>query len=390
MRVLQVIASLAASEGGPSTVLRSLEAALSQAGAHVTTVTTDHGSDIGVMGAWSRSTVTRSGGCVTRRYFCKRVDFYKVAPGAWPWLLRNVAGYDVVHVHGLFTFMANAGALAAHIRGVPFLVRPFGTLSPYGLENRRPLAKRACLKLLDGPLLRRASAIHFTSEQEKCEAALCGITGRGTVIPPGVDLGPRPPNSNVRGTRRLSILFLSRLDPKKNVVGLLCGFARLAETHDVRLIIAGAGSTDHEACLRSKARALGLGELVQWEGHVDPARRRDLLRSADIFVLPSLSENFGMAVVEALAAGLPAVVGKGVAIAGAVERAGAGLAVDRTATEIHDGLLRLVCDPQLRRAMGKRARALAERDYSSDLMTARVLDLYRDVMRDRRARLRSQ
>ncbi len=160
------------------------------------------------------------------RYFPKRLDFYKVSPGFAHWIFRHVRDYDLVHIHALFSFTSVMAAWAARWKGVPYVVRPLGTLNQYGVTQRRPWLKRLSLKLIEGPILRHAAAVHFTAEAEKMEAESLGIPMRGVVIPLGIEPAPRgeasvllarfPALKNCR-----LLLFLSRLDPKKNVEGLL-------------------------------------------------------------------------------------------------------------------------------------------------------------------------
>ena len=101
--------------------------------------------------------------------------------------------------------------------------------------------------------------------------------------------------------------------------------------------------------------------------------------AADVFVLPSVSENFGIAAVEALLAGLPVILGQGVAIAHEVFEAGAGLVVPPLPNDIARALERLLTDEPWRREMGRRARAFAEREYSTETMASRLIDLYEEI-----------
>ena len=110
-----------------------------------------------------------------RVHFRKRTEFYKVAPGMGPWLWRNVRRFDVVHIHALFSFSSTAAAMVARHLGVPYVLRPLGTLSTYGVTRRRPWLKRVSLACLEGPALRGAAAVHFTSASEEREARLLGV-----------------------------------------------------------------------------------------------------------------------------------------------------------------------------------------------------------------------
>jgi glycosyltransferase involved in cell wall biosynthesis len=199
------------------------------------------------------------------------------------------------------------------------------------------------------------------------------------------------------------ILYLSRLDPKKNVEGLLKAFSLLGKpdpanppssmgrmvwegesvytaNNDLVLVIAGEGTPAYVARLHKLARELGLGERVLWAGQLGGDVKAGALAAARVFVLPSFSENFGIAAAEALLAGLPCVLGKGVAISGEVAAAGAGLAVAPEPKEIARALRKILDDEALRTDMGQRAAALAKERFSLDAMGRGLKDLYSRIL----------
>lgn len=383
MRVLHVIPSVSPVHGGPSHAIAVMERALSEQGIAVTTATTD---DDGPRHRLSHGDRPQSQNGAARIYARKLLDPYKVAPGIAVWLWRNVHTYDVVHIHALFSFTSIVAGLAARWRRVPYVIRPLGSLAAYGVVHRRPWLKRLSLAMLEGPLLRRAAAVHFTSRAEWDEAGCLGIPMRAVVIPLGVE--PSPPgdaesigsvNSRLRGRR--AILFLSRLDPVKNIEALLQALALLRSREaSVVLLVAGGGRAPYLAILEELVRQLGLEEHVIWLGHVEGERKAALLGAADVFVLPSHSESFGIAAVEALLAGVPCILSRGVAIAGDIERAHAGLVVEPDAKAIATALGDLLADNIGRRELGERGRRFAQREYSTRAMCDRLLDLYRDVI----------
>jgi glycosyltransferase involved in cell wall biosynthesis len=178
-----------------------------------------------------------------------------------------------------------------------------------------------------------------------------------------------------------SLLFLSRLDPKKNVEGLLRAFSLLAnEWPDLRLVIAGDGEAGYVARLKKLAAELGLADRVVWLGHIEDEQKAAALAAAQVFVLPSFSENFGISAAEALMAGLPCVLGKGVAIADEVTNAGAGLAVDPTPGSIAQGLKAVLSDDTLRASMAMKAAELAREKYSVDAMGLGLVRLYEGIV----------
>lgn len=383
MKVLHVIPSLSRVHGGPSRAMVSIETALRGQGVVVETATTDDDGP-GQRNGLGRASVTENG--VLRHYFPKRTEFYKVAPAFLRWLRRSILDYDLIHIHALFSFTSVVAAWVARSAGVPYVVRPLGVLNQYGLRQRRPLLKRLSLRFIEGPILRHAAAVHFTAQAEMDEALATGISMRGAVVPIGIE---SPPSGSMvrfldahpalKSPARL--FFLSRVDPKKNLEGLLGALALLrTEGVQASLIVAGSGEPGYLAQLRALAAELGVASQVEWLGHIDGAAKADALAAADVFVLPSHSENFGIAVVEALAAGLPCVLGRGVAVSSAVEQAGAGVAVGVDATSIAAGIGHYLRSADAREAAGYAAKDLARQEYSVEKMGERLVTLYQSIL----------
>ncbi len=385
MKVLHVIPSLSAVHGGPTRAVALMERALSGLGVRVETVTSDDDGAGRHNGRPCGVPLTENG--VTRRYFRKQVDFYKASLPMARWLARHVRDYDLLHIHALFSFSSMAAARAARRAGVPYIIRPLGTLNRYGVTQRRPWLKRASLALLEGPALRAAAAVHFTSLDEQREAEALRLPLRGVVIALGVEPGPPADSAPVRARYPALadapyLLYLSRLDPKKNLEGLFEAFSHLPpQWSAVRLLVAGTGDPGYVGALRERAARLGLEDRVVWAGHVEGELKASALAGALAFVLPSFSENFGIAAAEALMAGLPCVLGAGVAISADVAEAGAGLVVAPEPASIEAALAAVLADPERRDRMADEAKALALRAYSAQAMGENLSDLYKRILK---------
>jgi glycosyltransferase involved in cell wall biosynthesis len=255
---------------------------------------------------------------------------------------------------------AARAALAAR---VPFIVRPLGTLDPWSLSRHR-WRKRALL----GAGLRRAlagaAAMHYTSagEQRLAEAAEPWLPP-GVVVPLGVEDvffadGERP------DTAHPYLLTLSRLDPKKGIDLLIRAFheagARAAGGR-WRLVIAGDGDPRYVRELKRLAAAGAAAPRILFTGWVDDTRRETWLRRASLFALPSAQENFGLALGEAMACGVPVVVTPGVNLAPEVGAAGAGWVAERSAAGLAAVLHDALNDTPGRMTRGAAARRFAER-----------------------------
>lgn len=386
MKVLHVIPSLSLAHGGPSRAIRLIEQALLAQGLEVETATTDDDGPRRRIANATGATHAQEGAEARRRYFPKRLEFYKVSPDFARWIFRHVRDYDLVHIHALFSFTSVVAAWAARRAGVPYVVRPLGTLNQYGITQRRPWLKQLSLKMIEGPILHHASAVHFTAEAEQREAETLGVPMRGVVVPLGIGPLP-PPDASVflaRFTQLANqriLLFLSRLDPKKNVEGLLHAFRLITESlPDTRLVVAGDGEAEFVAELKRLSNELGLAHRVVWAGFVDGELKAGAFAAARVFVLPSFSENFGIAAAEALMAGLPCVLGKGVALADEVAQAGAGMVTAPDPQAIARALQEMLGDDARLAEMGRQARLLASGKYSLETMGARLHALYSRIV----------
>jgi len=382
LSVLHVIPSLSPLYGGPSAALGVIERALLASDVRVETATTD---DDGPRGPAGRPAVTFEGG-VVRRWFRRTTRTYTYAAGFTPWLRRHVRDYDLIHVHAVFSHLPMAAAREALKHDVPYVVQPHGMLLDYSLSRSR-LKKAVSLPLIEAPLLRAAAAVHVTSAAEYEELIRrFGTNIRLAVIPLGVQ--PTPPGSAVRFRERFPqlresgpvLLFLSRIDPKKNLETLIDALARLdGGAAPVRLVVCGSGDDAYVTGLKQRAVERGVDDRILWTGFVEGETKADALAAADLFVLPSFSENFGVAPVEALLAGVPCVLGEGVAIADDVEAAGAGRAVAPTADAVASAV-REMLGADLAGAYRQAARRLARERYAPDVMGQKLVALYERIL----------
>lgn len=381
MKILHVIPSVSPVHGGPSRAIVDIEQALAARGIEVTTVTTNDDGDARTLPVQCGKPVATP--FATRWYFPRTTVPFKFSIGLGQWLRKNVNAFDVVHAHALFSFAPIAAAFIARKAGVPYVVRPLGVLARYGMTQHHPMLKRVSLALIERRLIESANAVHFTSLAEQGEAEALGLKCQSVLIPLGIDVGSVPKNTRVRTHEHgaFDLLFLSRIDPKKNIEGLLQALQLVrAKNLNVTLNIAGDGDAKYIAALQTLARDLAVDDRVNWLGYVEGDKKREVLTKASAFVLPSYSENFGIVVAEALAAGLPCLLSRGVAVSDEVETAGAGIVVGTAPEDIAAGLKRLMADRTGLSVRSIAARALAANAFSIDTMGARLEALYRDIL----------
>jgi glycosyltransferase involved in cell wall biosynthesis len=293
----------------------------------------------------------------------------------------------VVHVHGTLDPVSSAGAYAALHSGRPLVLGPFGTLSRYTFASGRARRKRWYFRAVDAPLLRRATA-HFTSDGERDDAARHGIRFRGGsyVVPPPWR-GAHEPDRHAAYVRGgATVLFLGRLDPVKGIELLLDAWPTVrARCPGARLVIAGGGPDGYVARLRARARALpGGDDDVSFAGFVSGAERTRALAEAAVCVLPSWHESFGVAVLDALGAGVPVVVTPTVALAAFVESSGLGIVSAATPEAVAAAVVSVVDDATLRSHAAAAGPAVVEHAFAPGVVAPALLAMYEGAVRSTR------
>ncbi len=384
-RVLHVIPSVGPLRGGPSQVVRLLARGTVDCGLDVDVAATDDNAGerlrvpLGVP-------LPEDG--VVWRYFKAQTRFYLVSFPFTRWLREHVQDYDLVHIHALFSYCSVAAAFVAHSRGVPYIVRPLGVLNRWGVQNRRPWLKRISFRLVEKRVVERAAAMHYTSDQEMREAAEFGVSRRPIIVP-NPALPPPFAREELAGefrarypelANRKILLFLSRIDAKKGLELLVEAYAGVrAALPEAALVIAGSGDSALLEKLRARARTLGLERDIVWTGFLEGREKWAALADADLFVLPSYSENFGVAPLEAMMYAVPVVVSDQVAIHTDVDRAGAGLVVPCEAVAIEKAVVSLLLQPERARACGNRGSRMVRETFSLAQVSQQLVQAYNDI-----------
>lgn len=223
----------------------------------------------------------------------------------------GIRSAQILHNHGLWSSANTIAACTALARGVQLITQPHGMLEPWALEQGR-LKKAAALSSYQGYTLAKSSALVATSEQEYMHLRRLELRAPIAIIPNGHN----SPNTGSRDLpaspepRDRRVLFLSRVHPKKGLLNLMHAWAAV-EREGWTLHIAGPDEGDHLRELVALTRRLGIASSVNFIGEVEGAIKNACFASADLFVLPTHSENFGIAVVEALSYGIPVITTKG-------------------------------------------------------------------------------
>jgi glycosyltransferase involved in cell wall biosynthesis len=299
-------------------------------------------------------------------------------------LEKEIRPPDVLHTHGLWMYPGILAARLGQKLKCRRIVSPHGMLEPWALNHSR-WKKRAAAWLFENYNLRTADCLHALCEREAENFRSYGLRNPIAIIPNGVELAgvntKRDEQPFLRDHPELAgrhlLLFLSRVHPKKGLPDLLNAWAATkAQDKQWSLLIAGPDEVNHTAQLKALVTALGIDQHVHFLGSVYGQKKVEILSAADAFVLPSLSEGFSMAVLEAAAAGLPILLTQEcnfpkLAKAGAAIEVPAG---PRGITEGFDHLLRL--DRAQRVMMGSNGADLVKQSYGWPTIAAEMIRVY--------------
>lgn len=318
---------------------------------------------------------------------------YQYAPQAVRWLRRHRADYDALIVHGLWQYHSFAVWRACARTTTPYYVFPHGMLDPW---FRRQFPLKHLKKALYWPwgdyrVLRDARAVLFTCEEERLLApqsfsryrANAVVVGLGTAEPPSANASLFLERFPQARDRRL-LLFLGRLHPKKGCDLLLEAFARvLASDPSWLLVFAGPDDAGWQASLLQRTAELGITDRVLWTGMLRDQMKWSAFAAAEVFALPSHQENFGIAVAEALACGLPVLISRAVNIWREIEEEHAGLAAPDTLQGTEDllaGWLQLSAGEQ--QGMRANARRCFVHHFDIQQSAARLLRLLEEAQQE--------
>jgi glycosyltransferase involved in cell wall biosynthesis len=343
--------------GGPAIVTQKLAEGMIRKGHRVTVLTVDREPRSSTHAEWMNG---------VRVIYLKTWLQYRsstVNPGAIEYCLRSTRKFDVVYIAGFYDSLGPIAAMVCRALRRPFVVEPMGSFRPLLRSLRK---KQAFLTLFGGSLFHAPARVVASSEQERDELIDVGVKANLILVRRnGIDLEefsrlPEPGRFRDRHgiePREPITMFLGRLTLKKHPEILLESFARTNAAG--RLVFVGPDDDGYTQRLQRLAETLGLGARVLLTGPLVGPARLEALVDADIFVLPSENENFGIAVAEAMACNTPVIVTDRCGIAPFVQ--GGGIVVSFSADAIDEPLRRLLGDPELRRNVGDVASHQADR-----------------------------
>jgi glycosyltransferase involved in cell wall biosynthesis len=289
---------------------------------------------------------------------------------------------DVLHDNGIWLAHNHRLAVLAARRRIPRVVSTRGMLEPWAFRHKR-LKKLLAWQLYQRRDLQQTFLLHATAAPEARNIEAFGLGVPVCTIPNGIDVPDIEPRkvTECEGTTRTA-LFLGRIYPVKGLPMLIEAWARM-RPQNWRLQIAGPDEAGHRTEVERAVSVAGLNGAVSFLGPIEGEPKSSAYFNADLFILPSYSESFGMAIAEALAHGLPVLTTKGVPWSGLAAR-GCGWSVDPTVEGIAHGLWQAMAqDRATLRAMGAKGRAWVAMDFGWDAVASKFLAAYEQLAASR-------
>lgn len=379
LRILHVVPSLDPRTGGPAVAMAGLARAQKQ-----------QGLDLQIFNAFGHS----ESDTVAKELVAEGIPVTQVGPCPGvgrgrdiinPQLHEKVRNAQVVHIHALWEEVQHQAARAAQQYGIPYIIRPCGMLDPWSLSQSW-LKKKLYLILRLRRNLNRAAAIHYTAAEERDLASPLKLKARSIVEPNGINLeefAELPDASIFRqkfpqiGDRRI-LLFLSRIHHKKGLDLLIPAF-KAAQISNCVLVIAGPNNDGYQPTVEGFIKDNGLENDVIFTGILRGRDRIEAMAAADLFVLPSYQENFGIVVVEALACGTPVIISDKVNIHHEITQSQVGGVVPTRVDALTDALKRWMSDNQLLKNAASRSRDFVFRTYDWNQIAARWVTNYHQI-----------
>lgn len=287
---------------------------------------------------------------------------------------------DVIHINGCWTPSCALLQRWAQMLGYKVALTPHGMLEPWIMARHYYTRKLPALWFYQKSAIIKADYLHATAESEKQNLLNLGWNKQIAVIANGVDVE----NIEMKSTwkRNKEILFLSRIHVKKGLNFLIEAIAKLkAQMQGYVVRIAGEGDEVYINELRTLITQLGVNDIIHFEGGVYGNRKWDLFRQADLFVLPTHSENFGIVVAEALACGTPVITTTGTPWSELKsEQCGwwTEIGTKGTVQALKDFL---ALEEEVLEKMGRNGRRLVEKKYSERKVAEQFVELYKKMTR---------
>lgn len=287
---------------------------------------------------------------------------------------------DLLHIHALWEPFLHRAASWARQKGVPVVWSPHGMLTPWALRHK-VAKKMLALGIYQYRDLKKAQLLHATADSEVRDARRLGLRQPVVVAPLGVHAQPHDTGGMQRRKDTRMALFVSRIHPKKGLFNLVDAWAQL-RPHGWRMVVAGPDQDGHMAAVNARAKARGVADDFEFAGAIYGEAKDRLYAQADLFVLPTHSENFGVVIPEALAHGVPVITTKGAPWAELLSKR-CGWWIDIGVEPLAEALREAMqLSDEERCAMGENGRNLVKAQYTWPTIAEQMNHAYEWILHD--------
>jgi len=288
---------------------------------------------------------------------------------------------DLLHGHGIWQLPVHHMSELARRKAIPYVISPRGMLEPWAL-NAGKFKKKLALWFYQYYDIERAACIHATADMEALNIRNLGLKNPIAVIPNGINLSDYSVSRSNRADEDHHILFLSRLHPKKGIELLIQAWSKLSpdQRKGWKITIVGNGDSSYISMLNQLISSKRLKDDITILGPLFGEEKIKSYQEADLFVLPTYSENFGIVVVEALACGIPVITTKGTPWE-ELDSHQAGWWIDIGVEPLVKALTEAIALPESeRQVMGQNGRELVKRKYSIEAVSDKMVTLYNWIL----------
>ncbi len=387
MKVLHVIPSISPNLGGPSQVVINEVKYLRKCGIDAEIVTTNDDEKNVLDVPLNQKINYQEVPIYFLPRFNPRMKEFIFSSAITNWLWQNSNNYDLINTHYLFSYPSTCAGAIARIKKIPYVVRTIGQLTPWALQQSK-IKKQIYSFLIEKNNLNKANAIHCTSPQEAEDVKNFGIKTPTFILPLGMNFSIKIVDAKSKLREKYNILnhqkiilFLSRLHYKKRPDLLIDSLKNTKQQRDdFFLILAGSGELEYINFLKDKITQHNLSKNVIFTGFVEGDLKNLLLQGSDMFVLPSFSENFGLAIAEAMAAECPVIVTKGIQITDQIIEYQAGLMSEDNEESLTKTISTLLDSDILRQKLGENGKKLVQEKYSWQVIAEKLSIIYKSII----------
>jgi glycosyltransferase involved in cell wall biosynthesis len=320
-------------------------------------------------------------------YFYENFSF---SPQYLFFLLKHIKDYDLAYISPIWTFTVLAGSIACKLNKIPYIFAPHGSLYEETIKIKSYWIKKIYYFLFAKWCIENANLIHYTTEDEKEKVTrYLGIKNKSLIIPNGIDLDNYKDLDKIKDFKnyfpeleeKKYILFMGRISKKKGLNLLISAFKMiLKDFPDFYLVIAGPDNEGYKKEVEKIIKKNDIEEKVIFTGMLEGEKILSAYKSAELFVLPSYSENFGMVVPEAMMCETPVIISNRVGIYKEVLEYNAGIVTNLSVGDISSGMLKVLEYPSLKSKIISNAGRLVKEKYDIDKVTDCIIGEFHRIL----------